>query len=74
VAGPTQATSTVALYDFDSKIAWARCYDGALSGDEVEDAYLQAINFTPVVPEPGSWILMGLGLATLGAMRARRAA
>jgi hypothetical protein len=67
-AGPAQNEYSA------GKIAWARFYDGALSGDEVEAAYQEAISFTPVIPEPGTWALMALGLATIAAARARRSA
>ncbi len=68
-------TASAAQTEYSAgKIAWARFYDGALSADDAMVAYQSAVGFElpPAVPEPGTWALLALGLASVAAVVRRR--
>jgi len=66
VAGPAQTEYSA------GRIAWARFYDGALNAAQAQEAYEQAIGFTPVIPEPGTWAMLLAGLAGLAGLQRLR--
>lgn len=71
------AMSTTKYGNFDFVIGFNDKVPGSALGDVDFDDFVVGVKFTsltPAVPEPGTWALMGLGLAGVAVARRRRTA